>query len=246
MSVAPVFVALDFGTEQEAWALVRQLGPEATHYKVGLELFCAAGPDVVSRLSGEGKRIFLDLKLHDIPHTVSRAVTAAAALGADLLTVHALGGPAMLEAAVAAASHAAGRPGVLAVTLLTSMDQHAATAVGLAGALTDDVLRLADLAARARAHGVVCSAWERRQIALRQPGLAALVPGIRAAGTSADDQARVASPAEAVREGADYLVVGRAVTRAPDPRAALERVLAEVRQASIGRSPHENEGGLCP
>lgn len=244
MKELPVFVALDFSTAEEAWALVRLLGSGAVHYKVGLELYCAAGPDFVARLTGEGKRVFLDLKLHDIPNTVSRAVTAVSALEPELLTVHALGGPAMLEAAVAASAQARRGPRILAVTLLTSTDTHAANAVGLTGELADHALRLAELAARARAHGVVCSAWERREIARRHPGLRALVPGIRPAGTSRDDQARVASPAEAVREGADYLVVGRAVTRDPDPRTAWARVLDEARQAAAERTSTYNEGGV--
>jgi orotidine-5'-phosphate decarboxylase len=206
---------------------------------------CTAGPDFVARLAGEDKRVFLDLKLHDIPNTVSRAVTAVAKLGADLLTVHALGGPAMLEAAVAASAQARHGPRILAVTLLTSMDAYTASAAGLTGGLMDHALRLADLAARARAHGVVCSAWERREIARRHPSLAALVPGIRPVGADPGDQARVASPAEAVREGADYLVVGRAVTRAPDPRAALARVLDEVRLAAAARLPAQDERGTC-
>lgn len=228
-------VALDVATAREALALVERL-PEADFVKVGLQLFVAAGPDVVRALGGLGKRVFLDLKFHDIPNTVARAVESAAALGVELLTLHASGGEAMLRAARAAAGPVGeGGPALLGVTVLTSLS---GAELGRAWGRADvdaagEVLRLAEAARDAGLDGVVASVHEARAIRERTSGaLRVLTPGIRLAGDAAGDQARVATPAEAARAGADYLVIGRSVTAAPDPSAALARVLAELRSAA--------------
>ncbi|HET9949295.1 MAG TPA: orotidine-5'-phosphate decarboxylase [Longimicrobiales bacterium] len=235
VSVAEVIVALDAPTARDALATVERLGSRASFYKVGLELFTAEGPPVVSELRRRGKRVFLDLKLHDIPNTAARAVEAAGRLGVELLTVHASGGSAMLAAARRAAP-----PGLrlLGVTVLTSLaPSELAAAWGReVGSLTDEAVRLAGLAAAEGLHGVVCSASEAEAVRARAPdGFLLVVPGIRPAGMDHDDQKRVATPADAVAAGADYLVVGRAVTRAPDPEAALAALLAEVERAAAHR-----------
>jgi orotidine-5'-phosphate decarboxylase len=229
--VSRLIVPLDVPTAREALTLVERLGPRADFYKVGLELYTRSGTDVVRALTDRGKRVFLDLKLHDIPNTVGRAVAVASGLGVDLLTVHASGGPSMLEAA------AAGRSGglrLLAVTVLTSLSpDEMGTVWGRdIGSVREEVGRLATLAEHAGVDGVVASAleasWLRNRVA---PDFLVVTPGIRPTGASRDDQSRVATPAEAVRAGADYLVIGRPITRAPDPRAALHAVLAEIEEA---------------
>jgi orotidine-5'-phosphate decarboxylase len=228
-------VALDYSTAEPALALARRLGERCRFYKVGSELFTAAGPTVVRALREElGADVFLDLKFHDIPNTVAGAVRSAARLGVRLLTVHASGGEPMLGAARQAADEVTGGAcGVLAVTVLTSLD---ARVLGAAWGRADaidmeaEVLRLADLAARAGVHGIVCSGAEVGAVRARfGDRLAPLVPGIRLAGGSAHDQTRVMTPAAAQRAGARYLILGRAVTADQDPTAAMDRVLAELR-----------------
>ena len=219
----------------EALGLARQLGDSCRFYKVGSELFTAAGPAIVHELQDElGADVFLDLKLHDIPNTVAGAVRSAAALGVRLLTVHASGGRAMLEAAQEAARHSAARGSaceLLAVTVLTSLD---ATTLGEAwgrdGVLVErEVLRLAAVAAESGLHGVVCSGAEAAAVRdAHGDRLALLVPGIRLAGGSAHDQRRVMTPAAAQAVGARYLILGRAVTAAADPRRAMQTVLSEL------------------
>jgi orotidine-5'-phosphate decarboxylase len=227
-----IIIALDYSVRDEALALVDRLGPAGTFYKVGLELFTHAGPSVVEELSARGKRVFLDLKLHDIPNTVAGAVRAAAALDVDLLTVHGSGGRRMLEAARDAAD---GRLGILAVTVLTSLTPAEMESVWGREIVSvrDEVARLADLASDVGVSGVVASAletsWLRR--AVREDFLI-VTPGIRPAGGDRADQRRVATPADAVEAGADYLVIGRPITRAVDPRSALEAILAEIAAAS--------------
>ena len=221
-------VALDVPGTAQAAALTARLGPACDYVKVGLELFTAAGPPVVRAMLGEGRDVFLDLKLHDIPNTVRGAAKSAAAAGAALLTVHAAGGRAMIEAAVEGAGT---RCGVLAVTVLTSLDR--ATLGNAWGRTVDDltaeVLRLAELARSAGAHGIVCGGGEAAAVRERfGSALALLVPGIRRAGGSADDQARVVTPAAAVAAGARYLVLGRAVSAAADPAAELAAIRAEM------------------
>ena len=198
--------------------------------KVGLELFVAAGPEGVARVADAGIPLFLDLKLHDIPTTVAGAVRAAARLGASMLTLHAAGGEGMIAAAREAAEAALGpRPVLLAVTVLTSLDRRDLDAIGLAGPPEAAVLRLARLALAAGADGLVCSAREVAALraALGQEPIL-VVPGIRPAGSPADDQRRTMTPREAVSAGADWLVIGRPITRSPDPSAAARAIAASV------------------
>ncbi|HEY0779206.1 MAG TPA: orotidine-5'-phosphate decarboxylase [Gemmatirosa sp.] len=220
-----LIVALDRPSLAEALALVDQLGDACQFYKVGLELFTAVGPAAVEAVRDRGADVFLDLKLHDIPATVRGAARRAAALGVRLLTVHASGGTAMVQAAVEGGG-GAGQCGILAVTVLTSLDAAALGAAwGREGVRIEaDVERLAGLAAAAGAHGVVCAGTEVAAVRDAWPGLVPLVPGLRMPGDASHDQARVVTPAAAVAAGARYLVLGRAVTAAPDPRAAMARV----------------------
>ncbi|MBW3630355.1 MAG: orotidine-5'-phosphate decarboxylase [Gemmatimonadetes bacterium] len=223
-------LALDVAGAREALALAERL-PRAEFVKVGLQLFTAAGPDVVHALRGVGKRIFLDLKLHDIPNTVGHAVESAAELGVELLTVHASGGRAMLRAARSAAGAPGEGPALLAVTMLTSLSEvELAEAWGRDAVSSEaEVARLATLAAEAGIDGVVASVHELPAIRARTgDSLRVLTPGIRLAGDDAGDQSRVATPGEATRLGADYLVIGRSVSAASDPVAAFDRVLAGI------------------
>ena len=219
-----VFVALDTPDPARARELARILAGRVGGLKVGLELFTAAGPGLVRELGSTGTPVFLDLKLHDIPNTVGAAAAAAARTGAALLTVHALGGEAMIRAAVA------GAPGVvvLAVTVLTSHAAGDLPALGIAGPPADAVGRLASVARRAGAGGIVCSALEIEVVRRAFPEALVVVPGIRPAGADKGDQARVATPASAVASGADRLVVGRPITAAPDPAAAAEAIAREI------------------
>lgn len=232
MTATPI-VALDYPSADEAMRLVDALGDRCRFYKIGSELFTATGPSVVSRVLETGADVFLDLKLHDIPNTVRGAVRAAAVLGVRLLTVHATGGTAMLAAAAEAGGD---RLGILAVTVLTSFDEAALSeANGQARiSIAEEVVRLAGLAAMARVHGIVCAGSEagviRAQYADR---LAVLVPGIRLAGGASHDQRRVVTPAEAASAGARYIVVGRAVTAAPNPAKAMETVVTELESVAV-------------
>jgi orotidine-5'-phosphate decarboxylase len=228
-------VALDVGSSDEALQLARSLGSRCRFYKVGSELFTAAGPDVVRALREEfAADVFLDLKFHDIPNTVAGAVRSAAALGVRLVTVHASGGRTMMLAAKEAAQSAAprGRPcELLAVTVLTSFDAPALAAAWARTGLNveEEVLRLAGIAAECGLHGIVCSGAEVGAVrAAYADRLALLVPGIRLAGGSAHDQRRVMTPGAAQAAGARYLILGRAVTAAADPRRAMTTVLTEL------------------
>ena len=221
---ARAIVALDTPTLPQALGLADSLGPTCDFYKVGSELFTAAGPGAVTALRERGCDVFLDLKFHDIPNTVRGAVRSASRAGAALVTVHASGGADMLRAAV---DEAGDRCGVLAVTVLTSLDAPALSqAWGRSvAAIEDEVLRLAEVARSAGAHGIVCAAREAASVrAQHGDALRLLVPGIRLEGGAAHDQARTASPGEALAAGASYLVLGRAVTAAEDPRAVMHRV----------------------
>ena len=235
-NVAPehrLIVALDFRSAEPALALVDHLGPRCRWVKVGLELFCAAGSPLVHQLRQRGLQVFLDLKLHDIPNTVAGAVRSVAPSGADLLTVHAIGGRAMLQAAVAAADQHPGDLKLLAVTVLTSVDDAALNEVGVPTSPRDQVLRLGELALRAGVPGLVCSAEEVSHLRERfGPDVLLVVPGIRSTGAAEGDQRRVATPAAAIRAGASMLVVGRPITQAPDPAAAFASILQEIAQAS--------------
>ena len=221
-------VALDVSTMSAAQAIVAQLGADASFYKVGLQLYAAEGPKVVQWLRGEGKRVFLDLKLHDIPNTVRGAAQGAASLGVGLDTVHAIGGQAMLAAAVEGGGDATG---ILAVTVLTSMTQGdlEASRGSAVSSVAGEVLRLSGLAAAAGAHGVVCGGAEVSAVRAAHHGkLRTLVPGIRLGGAPAHDQARVVTPRDAAQAGASYVVIGRTVTAAEDPPAAMRAVLLEL------------------
>lgn len=227
-TAATPIVALDVPTAGDALALVGLLGESCRFYKIGSELFTREGPSIVRAVRAEGCDVFLDLKFHDIPNTVREAARAAASLGVRLLTVHASGGAEMLRSAVEGAGPGCG---VLGVTVLTSLDAAAlGSAWGREDLLVDhEVLRLAGLAAAAGAHGVVCSGREAAQLrAAFGAELALLVPGIRLAGGDAHDQARTSTPAAAAAAGARYLILGRAVTGASDPAAAMRQVNQEL------------------
>ena len=233
-----VIVALDFADPAEAMALVRKLDPSACALKVGKELFVAAGPDPVRQMTERGFRVFLDLKFHDIPNTVAQACAAATRLGVWMLNVHAAGGGAMLTAAreaVArtAAERAAPRPLLIAVTLLTSLAAGDIAKIGFAGAPEAIALKLARLAADCGLDGVGCSAAETAALR-RELGAAfkLVTPGIRPAGSAPDDQARIVTPEAAIASGADYLVIGRPITRAADPVAALARINSSLEIAA--------------
>jgi len=228
-----IIVALDFDRLDDACRMARLLAPSVGMFKVGKQLFTAAGPEALRKLSDLGAKIFLDLKYHDIPNTVAGAVRAAVALpGVELLNVHALGGRAMMEAAVNAMPRGAARPKLLAVTILTSMDQRAMREVGIQGTPQARAVRLAKLACDCGIDGVVASPLELRSIRKACGPKFLLVPqGIRPAGSNLHDQKRTASPAETIRNGADYLGVGRAITQAADPVAAAAEIAAEIAAA---------------
>jgi orotidine-5'-phosphate decarboxylase len=228
MSLPIPIVALDFPRADVALAMVDRLGDTCKFYKVGGELFTAAGPQVVQALRALGNDVFLDLKLHDIPKTVEGAARSAAEIGAKLLTVHATGGREMLAAAVEGAGE---RCGVLGVTILTSLD--AAMLRSAWGRKTlevyGEVLRLAGDCASVGAHGVVCSGLEASKIGAKYGDkLKLLVPGIRAAGGKMDDQKRAVTAAEAAQAGANYIVLGRMITQAKDPRSELMAVMRSI------------------
>ena len=225
--VATPIVALDVPTAAQALQLVRALGATCGFYKVGGELFTAEGPSLVRCIRELGHQVFLDLKFHDIPSTVRGSVRSAVGHGASMVTVHASGGMEMLRAAVDGAGATCL---VMGVTVLTSLDAASLSeAWGKGGVQVDgEVLRLAGLCAAAGAHGIVCSGHEVAGIRAAFPRLAPLVPGIRFEAGATHDQARVVTPRAAVAAGARYLVLGRAVTAAPDPRAAMERALEDL------------------
>jgi orotidine-5'-phosphate decarboxylase len=230
-----IFVAIDTPDPARARNLARMLTGRVGGFKVGLEAFVASGPSLVRELRDDGHIVFLDLKLHDIPNTVEGAAAAAARLGVGFLTVHALGGPEMISRAVKAceASAVAGDvpPVVLAVTILTSHDDASLARVGIDGRCADAVSRLATLAREAGAGGLVCSPLEVAAARRVHPAGILVVPGIRPASPGPrkpDDQARVATPADAVRAGADRIVVGRPITEAPDPAAAADAIAEDI------------------
>jgi orotidine-5'-phosphate decarboxylase len=224
-----LIAALDVPTRDDADALLDRLERVPSWVKIGLELFGACGPDIVIDYARE-RAVMLDLKLHDIPETVARAVTRLAGLGAAMLTVHAAGGRAMLEAAVAAA-RGAGDARVLAVTVLTSLDDADLVSIGVAGTVADTVVRRAQLAIAAGCHGVVASPHEVAAIrAIAPPGFLVVTPGVRpgAVNAAADDQKRVMTPRAARDAGADLVVVGRPLRDAPSPAAAARAIVAEL------------------
>ena len=221
-----ICAALDFPSWERAEPFARAIAPAVGMLKVGLEMFTAEGPPAVRAAAALGRPVFLDLKLHDIPATVEGAARSAAATGASLLTVHASGGAEMIRAAVRGAG---GRTRVVAVTVLTSLDAAALESIGLGGPPDAAVVRLALLAVGAGAAGLVCSPQEVAQVrAAVGAGPLLVVPGVRPAGAAKGDQARVATPEDAVRAGADVIVVGRPLRDAPDPVAAARAIAASI------------------
>jgi orotidine-5'-phosphate decarboxylase len=229
-----LIVALDVPNAAAAADLVHRLEGVCQWFKVGLELFTAAGPAVLVPLVAREHSVFLDLKFHDIPNTVAGAVRSAAALGVRMITVHAGGGPAMLQAARMALEGLADPPLLLAVTVLTSMEEAQLKATGLDRAPAEQVKLLAKMGLEAGIRGFVCSPQEVAALrALTDTEGVLVVPGIRPAGAASGDQKRIATPAEALRAGANYLVVGRPITQAPDPAAAAEAILKEMAEALL-------------
>ncbi len=221
-----IIVALDLPTADEALALVRRLSPHPGLFKVGLQLYIAAGPEIVRAVHDLGGRVFLDLKLHDIPNTVGRAVESAGSLGVEMLTLHLCGGRAMIEAAVGAAGP---ELLLLGVTVLTSSNDATLREVGIEAPMKEQVLRLVGLGVEAGLGGVVASPRELHPLrSAHGTKLKVVTPGIRPADSPAGDQKRTMTPAEALQAGADFLVIGRPITAAPDPRAALDQIVADV------------------
>ena len=225
----PLIVALDYANAHAALTLAERLDPAQCRVKVGKELFTSAGPQIVRELVQRGFSVFLDLKFHDIPNTVAGACRAAADLGCWMMNVHAAGGGAMLSAARAALDDGPQRPLLIAVTVLTSVDEATLHAVGVSGSIAEQVARLAALSEIAGLDGVVCSPLEIGVLrAQRAASFKLITPGVRPAASGQDDQVRVATPGAAIRAGASYLVVGRPVTQAADPLAALAAINAEI------------------
>jgi len=230
-----IVVALDVDNATEALSLVNRLGGRVGMFKIGKQLFTSEGPALVRKIVEKNEKVFLDLKYHDIPNTVAGAAAAATKLGVSIFNVHASGGRSMLEAAVQASKDQAQRQGtkaplVLGVTVLTSIDAETLTSLGIEESPEKHVLRLAKLAKESGLDGVVASPLEIRSIRKHLPtDFVVLTPGIRPAERNNDDQRRTSSPAEALRAGANYLVVGRPITAAPDPVSALEKIIAEIR-----------------
>ena len=231
-----IIVALDCANAASALQLVNQLDPSLCKLKVGKELFTAAGPRLVEKLVAKNFDIFLDLKFHDIPNTVAKACEAAANLGVWMLNVHASGGSAMMQAALEGVNRTSHKPYLIAVTVLTSMNQASLSEIGVENALENQVLKLAKLTQQAGLHGVVCSAQEAQMLRAQLGDDFCLVtPGIRPALANSqihlqvnrDDQARVVTPADALNNGASYLVIGRPITQADNPLKALKTIAAD-------------------
>lgn len=224
-----VIVALDYPDARPALELAARLDPAACRLKAGKELFTAAGPQLVRELVGKGFGVFLDLKFHDIPNTTAAACRAAADLGVWMVNVHASGGRKMMEVAREAVDKCAHKPLLIGVTVLTSMDEAALREIGIDRSPREQVLHLAGLVQQSGLDGVVCSAQEANDLRVRfGQDFALVTPGIRPAGADAGDQSRIMTPASAIRAGADYLVIGRPITQAADPLAALQQINREV------------------
>ena len=224
-----ILVALDYADPADAVSLAQRLDPTACRLKVGKELFTRSGPAIVEQLHTLGFEVFLDLKFHDIPHTVSQAVKAAASLGVWMVNVHALGGRRMLEGAREALEGYEKRPKLIAVTVLTSMDEADLHDIGLLGSPQHHVEHLSGLAQQSGLDGVVCSAREANDLRRLWGASGLLVtPGVRPRGADAGDQRRVVTPGEAIALGSSYLVIGRPITQAPDPLIALQTIRAEI------------------
>lgn len=224
MTNSPIIIALDLASANEARSLISALGPAADFYKVGLELYAAAGMDFVRELRGDGKRVFLDLKFYDIGEQVKRAVSVISSSGADFLTIHAV--KPVMEAAVAGRAESLK---LLGVTVLTSFDEQDIRDDGSALSLAELVQKRVGHAIGAGMDGIVCSSLEVARVrAMTGPKMTLVIPGVRSAGKSTGDQKRIATPADAIASGADYLVIGRQVTRAEDPRGELLTILEEI------------------
>ena len=229
--MADIIVALDVQTREEAVEKVKAIGDPVGFYKIGMELFTAEGPDVVKAVKDLGKKVFLDLKFHDIPRTVERAIRSGGKLGVDLMTIHSVGAKAMIQSArMAADEFGPNGPKILAVTVLTSLDQSDLADVGIVGRTpAEQVMAMAKFATENGAHGLVCSPKEVGALSKAlKAGTLFITPGVRPAGAAVGDQKRVAAPADAVRDGATHLVVGRPILAAEDPVAAARQILAEM------------------
>ena len=230
----PIIAALDVPTAEQALKLAGDLAPAVGSFKIGSELFTAAGPDIVKKIRATGASVFLDLKFHDIPNTVAKSVTAAVQLDVQMLTVHTSGGFEMLRAAEQAAGEIARKLGrvpplVLGVTVLTSLDTPALREIGLDGNVESQVRRLATIATRAGLRGLVCSPQEVAQLRpYIPPAMQLVTPGIRTGAEKADDQKRTLTPQEAMQAGANWLVIGRPIYAAENPRAAAEKILESI------------------
>jgi orotidine-5'-phosphate decarboxylase len=235
----PLIVALDVPDGDQALDLVNQLRGNIEIFKVGLQLFTTEGPSIVQRINAQGCKVFLDLKLHDIPNTVANAVTSAASLGVHMLTLHTSGGIKMMKMARAAANawaenHGGSCPKLLGVTMLTSLDEQQVQDVGYGYPVEDLVVRLARLAQQSGLDGVVCSQQELDRLSTETlPDLFFVTPGIRSSNAPSDDQARTKTAGEAVSAGARYLVVGRPITKAVDPTLAARELLKEIVTAKM-------------
>lgn len=227
--MSPIIVALDVNSEQQCWAIVDHMRPEYCALKIGSELFTYCGPHIVHCCIERGFRVFLDLKFHDIPTTVACAVKAAAELGVWMVNVHAMGGPAMLHAAREALVSYAVRPLLIAVTVLTSHDEHTLHHIGLEGPLQQQVLRLAKLAAEAGCDGVVCAGHEVSTLKkIVGQHFLTVTPGMRLSTDRSHDQKRILTPLAAKQQGADYLVLGRLLTQHAHPTALLEQLYRQL------------------
>ncbi len=228
--MAEIIVALDVNTRAEAEALLNTIGDAVNFYKIGLELFTAEGPDIVRLVKSHGKQVFLDLKFHDIPRTVERAVSSGGKLGVNLMTIHSCGGREMIKAAAgAAAQFGTDAPKILAVTALTSLDQTDLTDLGITREMSAHVEAMGTLACSNGANGIVCSPKEvRRMREILGTNALLVTPGVRPAGADVGDQKRVATPEQAVADGSTHLVIGRPIVQVPDPRAAALAILQSL------------------
>ena len=222
--VSRLIVALDFPTLDEAERVAKELVDHVAGFKVGMELLMGEGPRAIGKISGLGQPVFADAKLHDIPNTVERAATRISEAGARWVTVHAAGGSEMMQAAISGMGDA----GVLAVTMLTSLEASDLPAIGISATAEDHVLAMTRLAAAASVEGVVCSPAEISAVKRADAGLKVFTPGVRPEESATDDQKRVATPETAVRDGADYLVIGRPITRADDPAQSARKIAATI------------------
>jgi orotidine-5'-phosphate decarboxylase len=224
-----IVIALDYAHPQDALSFVEQLDPQLCRLKVGKELFTAAGPQLVEKLIAKGFSVFLDLKFHDIPNTVAKACEAASRLGVWMLNVHASGGQAMMEAAREGVERSGQHPIIIAVTVLTSMDQSMLNQVGVSGTVADQVLKLATLTKASGLDGVVCSAQEAPILRDKfGQDFCLVTPGIRPADASLDDQSRVVTPSQALALGSSYLVIGRPITQSKTPLDTLRKIHEEI------------------